>query len=93
MLSEASIAARVAATLKAMPDWFKATLLGGVLVLSAFGVMSFFGTANAGGCSPADMAATATRVQALELDARDTHNTLIRIENKIDQLLLQLIGD
>jgi hypothetical protein len=76
--------AKILEFLVKMPDWFRAVLLGGALVISA--LFLFAPTSQS-----ADIASLDERVNANARRITHLEDTLDRIEIKIDQLILHLI--
>jgi hypothetical protein len=78
---------RVLYWFKAMPDWFKAVALGGAVAL--LGLMVVLWATDGWAEEVADLKA---RVSAVEAEDLHTKDALRRIESKLDQLILELIG-
>lgn len=78
---------RVLSWLKGMPDWFKATVLGGVVAVATILAIGWASSADA-----SEVADLKTRVAAVEAEQKHDKNALERIEGKLDRLILELIG-
>jgi hypothetical protein len=72
---------------RSMPDWFKATITGGALAASAFILFSLF----ADDALASDVEALKHKAATTQNELRNTHEALIRIERKLDTLILKLV--
>jgi len=77
---------RVLNWFRGTPDWFKAATLGGLLVLSTILALAYAGSASA-----EDVAQLKVRVTRVEYCEQGLETQLLRIERKLDQLILRLI--
>jgi len=87
---------RLLGWLKGMPEWFKASVLGGALVLATIFALAWANSASADDVTAIahDLHDLKARITACESEDDDIQKQLDRIEDKVDQLILKLIpGD
>ena len=83
MLAGGLLLTRLMGLFKTLPGWFRAGILGAALVLFTLMLTS---------AAAEDLSALKARIRGCETQGSNVEQTLIRIETKLDRLILKLVG-